>query len=196
VTAISFAVIKLYRMLLFSRGQRFVMCLTGLCLLFVSCNTATPERYFDLAVLNANMINGISNDGSMSDLVYPSAKLVEGTKDQSVPMKRKEMLDQKVQFLDENLGKLKKLKETADTKEMVQTSIALNEYVLAIYKNEYRQMAALYDEGAEKEKIQALGLAIHDKYYPRYEQLFNKLISIGKSYAAKHKIEVNWGAGH
>jgi hypothetical protein len=161
--------------------------------LVVSCNTATPEKYFDEAVLNSNMITGIANDGMMSELVYPSAKLVEGTKDQTTPMTRKEMLNNKIQFVEEALGKVKQLKETADTKEMLQTSVALHEYVLAIYKTDYQEMAKLYDDGASKDLIQAKAQAIHDKYNARYEELFNKLISLGKSYASANNIKVNWG---
>lgn len=155
--------------------------------------TTPPERYFDLAVLNANMINGISNDGTMPELTYPSAKMVDGNKDKTVVMKRKEMMDQKILFLEQNFEKLQDLKETPQTKEMLQTAIALNKYVIAIYKNEYQQLAKLYDDGAPATQIKAMAQSIHDNYYTTYETLFNKLISTGKAYAAQNNIEVNWG---
>jgi hypothetical protein len=161
-------------------------------LLLAACNMATPEKYFDVAVLNTNMIDGIVNNGIMWEMEQPTAKLKEGTKDQTVPMKRMEGLDQKIAFLEETLEKVKGLKETKDTKEMLQTSKALHEYVLAIYKKEYRELATLYDDGASRELITAKAQAIHDKYYARYEVLFNKLISIGKSYASNNNIKVNW----
>jgi hypothetical protein len=170
-----------------------VLLAIGCCLLVTACNMATPENYFDQAVLNANMINGISNDGMMSDLVYPSAKLVPGTKDQTTPMTRMEMLNNKIQFVEEALGKIKGLKETTDTKEMLQTSIALHEYVLGIYKKDYQELAKLYDDGASQDLIAAKAQAIHDQYSTRYEELFNKLISLGKTYASANHIKVNWG---
>lgn len=176
-------------------NNRFLWYCTCLsfCLLIGGCISTPPERYFDLAVLNANMINGISNDGSMPELTYPSAKMVDGDKDHSVVMKRKEMMDQKIQFLEENFEKLQELKETPQTKEMLQTAVALNKYVIAIYKNEYQQLAKLYDDGAPATQIKAMAQSIHDKYYTTYEALFNKLISTGKVYAAQNNIEVNWG---
>lgn len=163
------------------------------CCLFTACNTATPERYFDLAVLNCNMITNFSDDGLVRELESPSMKLAEGTKDQAAPMKRKEVIDTKIHFLEENLHKLKDLKETPDTKEMLQTSITLNEFVLPVLKTEYQQLAKLYDEGASKEATQSLALAIHNKYFPRFNELFTKLMGIGKSYAERHDIKVNWG---
>jgi hypothetical protein len=175
--------------------NKYRMSILAVCFgcLLTACNTATPERYFDLAVLNTNMITGISNDGLMREMEYPSVKLVEGTKDQTTPMKRKEVMDTKIHFLTENLDKLKQLKETTDTKEMLQTAVELNEYVLSIYKTDYVLLAKLYDDGASKDLILAKAQAIQDKYGARYEELLNKLISIGKSYASANHIKVNWG---
>jgi hypothetical protein len=168
------------------------VCLS-FCLLMIGCNTTSPEKYFGLTVLTTNMINGISGDGSMAELVYPSAKMVDGDVNKSVAMKRKEMLDNKIQYLEENFEKLTDLKETAETKELLQAAVSLNKYVLPIYKNEYQQLAKLYDDGAPATQIKAMEQSIHDKYSVAYEGLLNKLISAGKVYAANNNIKVNWG---
>ncbi len=56
------------------------------------------------------------------------------------------------------------------------------------------EVANLYEENASKEKTQTRIRAIHEKYYPRYNELLTKLISIGKLYAERHAIKVNWGS--
>jgi hypothetical protein len=160
--------------------------------LFTSCNTATPENYFDIAVLNSNMITGFANEGLQRELDNPTVKLVEGTKDQTAPMKRKEIIDDKIHFIEPNLEKIKQLKQTDDTKDMLQASLALYEYVLPVYKNEYQQLARLYDEGAPREQIQSLEQSISNKYFPKFQELFNNLVAVGKTYAEKHNIKVNW----
>jgi hypothetical protein len=160
--------------------------------LFTSCNTATPENYFDIAVLNSNMIAGFANEGLQRELDNPTVKLVEGTKDQTIPMKRKEIIDSKIQFIEPNLEKIKQLKQTDDTKDMLQASLALYEYVLPVYKNEYQQLAELYDEGAPGDQIQSLEQSISNKYFPKFQELFNNLVIAGKTYAEKHDIKVNW----
>lgn len=162
-------------------------------LTLTACNLVSPEMNFDVAVLNCNMISGISGNGLMQELESPSAKLAEGSKTEVVAMTRKEMIDQKILFIENNLKKLNGLVEAGGAKEMIQTSTALHEYVLAIYKKEYRELAKMYDEGAPKEQIALKAQAIHDKYNTRFEELFNKTIVLGKDYAKKHNISVKWG---
>ncbi|MEO5892364.1 MAG: hypothetical protein ABIQ31_19100 [Ferruginibacter sp.] len=162
------------------------------CLLLTSCNTATPEKYFDLAVLNSNMITGFADEWELKQM-EPSPVMLNAAR-QSVTIKRSEALSAKIKFLDEDFEKLKGLKETIDTKEMLEASKTLYEYVLPVYKTEYMEVANLYEEGASKEKIQTRITAIHDKYYPQYKELVTKLIGIGKLYAERHAIKVNWGS--
>ncbi len=161
-------------------------------LLLSSCNTATPENYFDQAVLNTNMLIGFARNGFERQLEQPSVKLVEGTKDQTAPMKRKEVVDNQIHFVDERFTKIKNLKETDDTRDMLKASIAVYEYVVPVYKNEYAQLAKLYDENAPKEQIASFAKNINDKYAAGFEERLNTLINIAKPYAARHNINVKW----
>jgi len=162
-------------------------------LLLAACNMATPENYFDRAVLNCNMMIGFAGEGLQRALEQPTVKLVAGTKDQTAPMKRKEVIEDKINFLDQAYTKIKNLQETDDTKDILHASVALYDYVLPVYKTEYLQLAQLYDEGASKEQIALFSKNISDKYYAGFEERFNKLTAAGKPYAARHNIKVNWG---
>ncbi len=137
---------------------------------------------------------GFSNNGLLRELESPSLKLIPGTVDKTVAMKRKEVIDNKIQFLETNFEKLKQLKETSDTRNMLHASVSLYEFVLPVYKNEYSQLAKLYDDNAPKEQLQLLAKDIHDKYYVKFDQLFNDLINTGKPYADKNNIKVDWGS--
>lgn len=165
-----------------------IVCYT----LFTACTASSPEQYFDLTVLNCNMMNGFAGEGLRRELESPSVKLVEGTKDQTEPMKRKEIIDNKIQMIESNFEKIKQLELTDDTKEMLQSSVALYQYVLPVYKNEYQQLARLYDESATKAQIESLEQLIENKYYSNFETLFNTLTATAKPYAAKHNIQVKW----
>lgn len=158
-------------------------------LLVAGCNTATPEKYFDIAVLNSNMFVGFANEGQLRELESPSVKMVDG---KTVAMQRAEVLNAKIQYLDESYGKLKALKETEDAKDILQASSALYEYVLPVYKKEYTQLAELYDKNAPKDQIAAQAKAIQDKYFVGYDGLYQTLMGRGKVYAEKHNIKVNW----
>jgi len=160
--------------------------------LFTACNTATPEKYFDVAVLNCNMMHGFATNGLVRELESPSVKMVDGNKDKFEPMKRKEIIDSKIESLEPYLEKVKSLKQTDETKEMLQASINLYEFVLPVYKNEYQQLAKLYDDGAAKEQVDAYALSIEQKYFPKFAELYDKLEAAGKVYAAKNNINVRW----
>lgn len=161
--------------------------------LLSGCNLATPENYFDRAVLNCNMMTGFATEGQRRELEQPSAKLVPGTKDQTEPMKRKEVIERKITYLEGAYTEIKNLRETEDTREMLHASIALYDYVFPVYKSEYRQLAKLYDDGAPKEQIASFAKSISDKYFAGYADRLDKVTDAGKPYAAKHNIIVNWG---
>jgi len=113
----------------------------------MGCNSVTPEKCFDIAVLNSNMLVGFANEGQIRELESPSVKMSENGNG-TVAMSRSDVVQAKVDFVETNLKKLKGLKETEDQKEMVQASLALHEYILPVYKTEYQQLAKLYDEGS------------------------------------------------
>jgi hypothetical protein len=172
--------------------EYMLAALFSFCLFFSACGPESPEKYFDLAVLNSNFLMGFANDGQLRELQSPSVKMSERT-GEAMPMKRIEVIITKIQFVEANFAKLMNLEATEDTKDILRVSLALHELVLAAYKNEYTQLARSYDDNAAKEELEKQAQVIHDKYYSRYEDLYNELITLGKSYAAKHNIEVNWG---
>ena len=161
------------------------LCLSilGLCLVILTaCNTVTPRKYFEKAVLNTNMFADFGTEHMMRELTsaqpaYPATKMMEN----------------RIQWVEKVLNDLKTLKQTDETKDMVQTSIALHEYVLPVYKNEYMALARLCDNKAPKEEIDAKGQEIVSKYGQKVEELFIKLTDIGKEYSRKNDINVTWG---
>ncbi|MBL8006886.1 MAG: hypothetical protein JNJ56_05100 [Ignavibacteria bacterium] len=159
-------------------------------IMITGCSSVTPEKYFDIAVLNTNLLSGFAGNGMYRQLESPSVKL--GDNNETVPMKRSEIINSKIKFLEENYEKLKGLKETEDTKEMIQASAALYEYVLPVYKKDYSNLAGLFDNGAPDEQVRKESQVINDKYFSTYDELYKKLISIGKVYAERHSIKVNW----
>jgi hypothetical protein len=171
--------------------------LTGLTILaaglvLIGCNHPSPEKYFDITVLNTNVVVGFANEGMARELESPSVQLVKNT-DAVVPMKRVDVINSKIEFAETNLAKIEKLDASGDNKEMVEASRDLFNYIIPVYKNEYMQLAKLYDADASKEQITTLMTSVQTKYFPRYEALSNKLIAHGKVYAAAHNIKVNWG---
>lgn len=173
------------------KSASLLLVIAGCCFL-PSCDTATPETYFDRAVLNSNLIHGFAGRGLQRELEQPSVKLADDNSGATVPMKRKEIIDNQITSLGASLAKIRKLRETEDSRDILAASIALYEYVLPVYGNEYQQLAKLYDEGAAREQIESLAVTIEAKYGPRFKTLHDQLTAAGKIYAARHNIKVKW----
>lgn len=159
-------------------------------IIFTGCSSVSKEEYFNTAVLNTNLLSGFAGNGMYRQLDSPSEKL--GENNETVPVSRSEIINSRIEILNDNFEKLKGLKVTDDTKEMIQASVALYEFVLPVFKKEYMQLAELFDNGASEERTRNESQIIHDKYFSKYEELYNKLISIGKVYAEKNSIKVHW----
>ena len=79
------------------------------------------------------MIFGFGDGGMPRLLESPGVTLVEGSSE-TVLMKRSKIVEDKIAFLEGNLDKIKDLKETADTKEMLHNSLAVYNFVLPVFK--------------------------------------------------------------
>src|SRR5687768_9838606 len=155
---------------------------------FTACTGSSPESTFNTAVLSCNTIYDFASEGLLRQLESPSVRMINGDKDNFAPMKRKDVIEDKIQSVTEYHNKLKQLKERADSKELIGASRALFDYVLPVYIKEHRELARLYDEGAAKDSIALYAQAIQDKYYPGFANLFDKMTAAGKLYAKKHNI--------
>ncbi len=57
--------------------QTLLKCLTALIIAFAvsACNTTTLDQYFDITVLNSNLIAGFANGGDFQQMETPPAVL-------------------------------------------------------------------------------------------------------------------------
>lgn len=172
------------------RKNSIILLLFYCSIFFSSCDTSTPEKYFDVAVLNSNRVVGFAGSSLSRQLETPSVKA--DASGNVVPQKRREVIEDGIRFSEEMLDKLEGFGKTSDAGDIVNSSIALYNFMLPVYKKEYMELAKLYDENAPAEKIRALDKSIRDQYASGFETLYDDLISKGKVYAAKHNILVNW----
>jgi len=157
--------------------------------LLAACNIS-PEKTFSVAALNCNLLYGITGKAMQQQLASPSVKLVDEKTMTTEPMKRKEVIENKITQVQENYEKVKALNINDDNKEMISASLALYEFALPILKKEYAELASLYDSNASKEKIEALEKNIRDNYENKFEELYNHVVEAGKTYGEKHGLQV------
>ena len=168
-----------------------VMLIFSFTILFISCSKETPQTYFNVSVLNSNILSGFAGTGFSRQLSSTSEKLKEnGT--ETEPMKRSEVINDKIGQIEEYYNNVSSLNKTDDTKEMIDASLNLYNFVLPVCKTEYMKLAELYDNNASQSDIDKLTLEIQDKYLQKYTDLYSQLIKTGKVYAEKNSIKVNW----
>ena len=172
--------------------KKFFFIVALMATIFSSCTDQSPENTFSQAVLNTNLFYSFASNADFRQLESPSVKLVPGTTDKTEPMKRAEVIQDKIDALSASFNKVKNLNADGDTKAMLESSVALYEYVLPVYKTEYMQLAKLYDDGASADLIQQMTETIQSKYQAGFIQLKDKLTVAGKEYAQKHNINVRW----
>ena len=159
--------------------------------LLTACNTTTPEQYFDITVLNSNLVVGFANGGDFRQLEQPPAMLQA---DKTIaPSTRIQVVETRIQIVEQAIEKIKALPDDHEGKPMKDAALALYEYTLPVYKNEYTALARQYDTNATPADIEASMTTIHDTYYKKYDDLYQALTNLGKTYATKHNITVNWG---
>ncbi len=79
-------------------------------------------------------MHGFAGNGLRRQLENPSVKLLATGNGEALLMTRKEVIDNDITSLEINLEKVKKLKETDDTRNILQASVVLYEYGLPVSK--------------------------------------------------------------
>jgi hypothetical protein len=170
--------------------RNIITALVYLSIMLLSCNSSSPKQYFDQAALNCNLLYGFAGYELERDLAQQQEKLVDASTMRMEKITRTEVVREKLAMVEENFAKAKSLGSNADANEMLKASTALYEFVIPVYKNEYTQLAALYDGNAPADKISAASKNIADKYAAKFEALYSNVVKAGTAYAEKNGIPV------
>jgi hypothetical protein len=154
------------------------------------CRKPDPAKYVTTAFINANLLFGFASDGLNQELAQPAQMLEDADKQTFRNLKRTEVLEYKITNASDALKKIEALPDDADARPMVQASVQLFQLVLAGYRNEYTQLAKLYDAGAATESIQAMEKQIQARYAAEYQRLAAALEKEGMHYAQEHQVPV------
>ena len=155
----------------------------------------TPENYFDRAVLNTNLVVNIGSTDLNSMVLQKENKSLMGSVDgKFIAQESAELYITSWQIVDiENkIKSIEELKPTEETKEMIDRSLKLFNFVLERYKTEYVAIAKLLDNGAPKSEIEAAITDFDAKYITKFEELHNSVLEVGIPYAEANGIQVSY----
>lgn len=153
-------------------------------LLTISCNTATPDEFFQKTVLNSNILFEFGTDRMMEEIINAPAD-----KEHYYSL----ILESKVMYLKKIIPDIEKTKAPdADGEELKTLSLDLYKTALAVFENEYLEIAKLNVENADKAVIEEKTKQIKEKYLEDFYTKYEALIVAGEAYAKKHNINASF----
>jgi len=163
-----------------------------ICLFIQSCSEPA-DKFFGIAILNTNTINDfgtptLAKHISDETLEFPDIPSSKKKGNEAVTS-----VNNNVMFMEKSLKDIKALSSgDGSRKEIKEKAIALYEYVIPVYKNEYTAYAELCDKKAPQEQKDEILNAIDQKYSAEFESRYAELLAKGKSFAEQNNIPVDW----
>lgn len=152
----------------------------------------TPDEFFGIAVLNSNLINEFATPGlgkRIQDQTVEFADIPSSKKKGDEAFKN---VQNTILGLEQALQKVKDLPDTKSTKEIKGEAIALYEYVIPVYKNEYSAYAKLCDTKGPQDQKDIILKSIEGKYAASFEEKYSSFLQKGKVYAKENNLNVQW----
>ncbi len=162
---------------------------------FQACNLHTPENYFGRTTLNTNRYHNLGARDFAEMKSSKKANMLYGSFDEgefkTTDSYETHIRGMKMTFLDEDIKKIKELKVTSETEDLIKTSLEVFELVQSIYENDYIKIAKLMDDKASSEDLDAAMKKLErsvNQYYVKREAL----LGIAIPYAKQNKIDVRF----
>nr|WP_294785281.1 hypothetical protein [uncultured Flavobacterium sp.] len=160
--------------------------------LVTSCSNVSPEKTFDLAVLNSNLLSRFGSK-EISTKLQSEAQVYDESQKKMIPSTYQDAFKYDISNLEIQLKKISEITEDDDNKEMLQASKDLFSYVIAKMKEGYLPIAKMKDEKASPEQIEKAIADFDASTQTEVDAKFTKLMTAGKAYAEKHNIDAKFG---
>lgn len=160
--------------------------------LVTSCSNFSPEKTFDLAVLNSNLLSRFGSK-EISTKLQSEAQVYDESQKKMIPSTYQDAFKYDISNLEIQLKKISEITEDDDNKEMLQASKDLFSYVIAKMKEGYLPIAKMKDEKASPEQIEKAIADFDASTQTEVDAKFTKLMTAGKAYAEKHNIDAKFG---
>ena len=175
-------------------SRKSIICLFAICSLLITACSETPEKFFDIAILNTNILNDFASPDLARHIQDETKEFPDIPSSKKVGNEAAAVINNKVLYLEQSLNKIRDLSASGEEeKEIKALSIQLYERVIPVYKNEYLNYAKLCDSKGSQEAKDKIISDIDQKYGAQFVKTYDELMEKGKNYAQEHNIQVNWG---
>lgn len=164
-------------------------------LIFLSCEQTAPRKYVERTVLNTNLVSGRYTPSYFNEVrelkkqgrikVFKDGKMEKGTAVEYV-------MQNTIDPVDESIKKVKGLKKTEDTRDLIAASLDVFRYGRKIFENEYVSIAKMLDENRPQEEIDSAIQKIFETHDREMEKKLRYLDELAIPYAKKHNVPLNF----
>lgn len=161
-------------------------------LFFTSCNNYTPEKTFEIAVLNSNLLSSFGST-QINQQLASDPQVYNDTTKNMVSSSYYDSFQFQIADLEKRFKTIAEIKENQDNKELLAASKDLFSYAIAKEKEGYLPIAKMKDKKVSPEQIEKAIADFDASTQDDIEVKFIKLMNVAKAYVAKHNINAKIG---
>ncbi|MBO9582873.1 MAG: hypothetical protein J7574_01805 [Flavobacterium sp.] len=161
-------------------------------LTFTSCTNLSPEKTFEVAALNSNLLSRFGSK-ELSEKLQSEAQVYDETQKKMIPSTYYDAFKYDISNLETRFQSIKNIPEDDDNKELLQASKDLFSYAIAKQKEGYLPIAKLKDEKTSPEQINKAIADFDASTQKDIDAKFTKLMTVAQAYVDKHNINAKIG---
>jgi hypothetical protein len=169
-----------------------VLVLIAASMFSTSCTNLSPEKTFELAALNSNLLSRFGSK-DINFKLESEPQVYDETQKKMIPSSYYDYFKFEITNLETQYKRITEINEDDDNRELLQASKDLFGYAIAKEKEGYLPIAKMKDEKASPEQIQKAIADFDASTQNDIDVKFAKLMTVAKAYTAKHNINAKFG---
>ena len=157
-----------------------------------SCTNLSPEKTFEVAALNSNLLSRFGSK-DINFKLESEPQIYDETQKKMIPSSYYDYFKFDITNLETQFKKIKEIKEDDDNRELLQASKDLFSYAITKEKEGYLPIAKMKDEKASPKQIEKAIADFDAATQSEIDNKFTKLMNVAKAYVAKHNINAKIG---
>lgn len=173
-------------------NNSIILVLIAASLVLTSCTNLSPEKTFEIAALNSNLLSRFGSK-DINFKLASEPQIYDEAQKKMIPSSYYDYFKFDIANLETQLKNIKDIKEDDDNRELLQASNDLFSYAIAKEKEGYLPIAKMKDEKASPEQIEKAIADFDASTQNDIEAKFTKLMNAAKAYVEKHNIDAKIG---
>lgn len=169
-----------------------VLVLIAASMFSTSCTNLSPEKTFELAALNSNLLSRFGSK-DINFKLESEPQVYDETQKKMIPSSYYGYFKFEISNLETQYKRITEISEDDDNRELLKASRDLFGYAIAKEKEGYLPIAKMKDEKASPEQIEKAITDFDASTQNEIDSKFTKLMTVAKAYSEKHKINAKFG---